>query len=141
VISLRLADELREIVEARLEHTVRGIEETLRVILSRQEISREELVEALDRLQSAFSLLSQRWVLPILLVLLLSGQARFGELRRTLGVGSRVLTDKLKALESAGLVKRKVDPGPPVASWYSLTPRGRELALLSVPLLYRAASD
>jgi len=141
VVSLRLADELRDIVEAKLEHTVRGIEETLRTILSRQEISREELVEALNRLQSGFSLLSQRWVLPILLVLLLSGQSRFGELRRTLGVGSRVLADKLKALESAGLVERRVDTGPPVASWYSLTPRGRELALLSVPLLYRAASD
>ncbi len=138
-LELDLADEIRSLVEERIDHTVRGIEETLRTVLERGSFSEGELVDALGRLQSAFSLLSQKWVLPILLLLLLGGETRFGAIRRTLGIGSRVLTDKLRSLQAAGLVSRRVDPGPPVSAWYRLTGRGRELALLSVPLLYRAA--
>ena len=134
------ADSVMALVEAKIEHTVRGIEETLRQVLERRGMSREELVAALERLQEGFSLLSQRWVLPVMIVLLLGGEQRFSSLKRTLGIGSRVLTDKLRALERAGLVVRRVEPGSPVSTWYSLTPRGREMALLAIPLLYRAAA-
>ena len=52
-------------------------------------------------------------------------------------VGSdRVLTERLRELETEGLVERLVDPGPPVRVSYRLTSRGRALE----PVLAAVAS-
>ncbi len=53
---------------------------------------------------------------------------RFGELKRLVpGVSSRVLTERLRKLEDAGLLHRDYQPSIPPKVSYSLTPRGQEL--------------
>lgn len=51
---------------------------------------------------------------------------RFGELRRQLGtVSSKVLTQRLRNLETLGIVKRQVLESSPPQVEYSLTPLGK----------------
>jgi hypothetical protein len=48
---LTLSDELRKLVEARLEQTLKGINDTLNQILEKQEITPKELKEELKSLE------------------------------------------------------------------------------------------
>ena len=59
----------------------------------------------------------------------LEGAARFNEFRQAVaGVPPRTLTERLRELESAGVLERRlVDASPPYAE-YRLTDRGRALA-------------
>jgi DNA-binding HxlR family transcriptional regulator len=73
------------------------------------------------------SLVGKRWTLPIL-VALLDGPARFSELARTVpGLSERVMSERLQELGEAGLVERRVEPGPPLGTRYRLTPDGERL--------------
>lgn len=68
-----------------------------------------------------------KWSLLIFLTLE-DGALRFGALKRAIGdVTQRVLTENLRTLEREGYVTRTVDPGPPVAVSYDLTPMGRDV--------------
>lgn len=59
---------------------------------------------------------------------LLRGTKRFGELRQSLQtVSPKTLTDRLRFLESRGIVTRKIYPEVPPKVEYALTERGREL--------------
>lgn len=65
----------------------------------------------------------------ILLLLEREGRLRFGELDRTLEAISRqILATRLVELREVGMVNRDVEVGPPLSTWYSLTPAGRHLA-------------
>lgn len=56
---------------------------------------------------------------------------RFGELKRIVpGISSRVLTERLRKLESAGLVDRAYKPTIPPEVSYSLSKRGMELRVI-----------
>jgi DNA-binding HxlR family transcriptional regulator len=58
----------------------------------------------------------------------LEGPARFVELASAVpGLSGRVMTERLKDLQDAGLVQRTVDPGPPITSSYHLTAEGELL--------------
>jgi len=131
-----LSDELRRLVEARLEHTLKGIEETLRRVLENQEMSLTDLKEAIQSLEESFNLLSQKWNLEILYTLFLKSTVGFSGLKKILGVNSRTLSDKLKSLKQHGYIGRAVEQGPPLRVQYSLTTRGRDTVLLALPLLY-----
>ena len=137
---LTLNDELRRLVEARLEHTLKGIEDTLRRILENQEMSATDLKEAIQSLEESFNLLSQKWNLEILYTLFLKSTVGFSELKRILGVNSRTLSDKLKSLKQHGYIGRAVEQGPPLRVQYSLTTRGRDTVLLALPLLYYSSA-
>ena len=68
-----------------------------------------------------------RWKVPILWHLL-QGTLRFSELRRALpGVTQKMLTQQLRELERAGVVRRRVYPEVPPKVEYSLTDRGQTL--------------
>jgi DNA-binding HxlR family transcriptional regulator len=55
-----------------------------------------------------------------------AGPRRFGELGETAeGLGTKVLSARLKELEARGLIQRNVEPGPPVRVSYELTEHGR----------------
>ncbi|UTV82346.1 winged helix-turn-helix transcriptional regulator [Acidithiobacillus sp. YTS05] len=58
---------------------------------------------------------------------------RFGALKKAIpGISSRILTERLRNLESAGVVFRDYRPTIPPEVWYGLTAKGKELgAVLS----------
>lgn len=77
-----------------------------------------------------------KWSLDILVVLMSSREVGFSELRRSLpGVSARVLSNKLKALESGGIVLRTVLATRPPRVAYALTERGRTITALGEPVL------
>jgi DNA-binding HxlR family transcriptional regulator len=79
-------------------------------------------------IKRAFDFLGKRWN-GVILGTLMNGAAGFAELRRAIeGISDSVLSDRLTELAEAGLVRRTVDPGPPVSVTYELTESG--LALL-----------
>jgi DNA-binding HxlR family transcriptional regulator len=119
-----------------MDHTLKGIEETLQCIMKEQEIGLGDLREDVQSLGESFSLLSRKWNLEILYTLFLKNEINFSQLKSTLGVNSRTLSDKMKSLVSCGCVERRVKTGPPLRVGYLLTIRGRKLVLLALPLLY-----
>jgi len=134
-----LSDELRRLVEARMEHTLKAIEDTLQQILAKQEIQLEDMKETLRSLEKSFSLLSQKWSLEILYTLFLRNSVGFSGLKKILGVNSRTLSDKLKVLNQHGYIERTIESGPPLRVTYFLTTKGRNTVLLALPLLYYSA--
>jgi len=137
---LTLSTELRKLVEARLEQTLKGIEDTLNQILKKQKITPEGLKEELKSLEESFNILFQKWSLEILYTLFLKSPIGFAELKKTLSVNSRTLSDKLKLLKKHGYIKRTVDNGPPLRVEYALTAKGKNTVLLALPLLYYSGS-
>lgn len=78
------------------------------------------------RFEKAMSILSQRWT-GLVIYQLLSGPKRFCNLEESMGISGRVLSERLKELESQGIVKREVYPETPVRIEYSLTDKGHAL--------------
>ena len=133
---VKLGDEMKLIVESKISNTLKGIEETLNVVLEKESITFEDLKNILEELESSFKILSQKWVLKILYSLLLKDSMSFNQIKKLLDVNSRTLALKLKELVKQGYVKRLVKQGPPLRTYYTLTVKGRNTALLSIPLLY-----
>jgi DNA-binding HxlR family transcriptional regulator len=131
-----LGEELRRLVEARIDHTLKAIEETLQCIMKEQETGLEDLRRDIQSLEESFSLLSQKWNLEILYTLFLKNAINFSQLKKTLGVNSRTLSDKMKSLAKCGYVERRVKTEPPLRVEYVLTTRGKNVVLLALPLLY-----
>jgi DNA-binding HxlR family transcriptional regulator len=75
--------------------------------------------------QKAIEILGRPWN-GLILGLLQDGPLRFGELEDAArGLGPKTLSARLRALESNGILDRRVDAGPPVRVKYSLTAKGR----------------
>jgi DNA-binding HxlR family transcriptional regulator len=75
-------------------------------------------------------LLERRWQLSIIYAAL-AGAMRFNEFAGAVsGISPRMLSERLRDLEAAGLVERTVIPSSPPTVEYRLTPRGRRLAPL-----------
>jgi DNA-binding HxlR family transcriptional regulator len=65
-----------------------------------------------------------------------SGAVRFNEFRQSLpGVSPTTLSDRLEQLETAGIVERRLVPGRPPHTEYTLTPRGERVAQAVAGLL------
>lgn len=78
--------------------------------------------------ESLLTLLSGTWTLQILWVLRSCESIRFGELKREIsGISAKVLTDRLRMLEEAGLVNREYKPTIPPQVSYRITARAMEL--------------
>jgi len=135
-----LSRELRRLVEARMEQTLKGVEDTLQRILENHEMRFEDLREAIQSLEESFSLLSQKWNLEILYALFLKTTVGFSGLKKILRINSRTLSDKLKSLKRYGFIERRVETGPPLRVEYSLTTKGKNTVLLALPLLYYSSS-
>src|ERR1700741_3633604 len=68
------------------------------------------------------------WTTYILYNLKTHGPQRFGELkRRVAGISAKMLTERLRTLEGAGLVSRDYEATIPPKGTYALTSRGHEL--------------
>lgn len=82
------------------------------------------------KLDWAFDVIRGKWK-AVILCHLLEGTKRFLELQRiTPGVSHKVLNEKLKQLEDAGLIHKKVYDELPPRVEYSLTEKGREYAIV-----------
>jgi DNA-binding HxlR family transcriptional regulator len=76
---------------------------------------------------TALDVIGDRWA-PLIVRDLLLGPLRFGDLAEGLpGIGTNTLTARLKHLESAGVVERRLLPLPDRGTVYELTGYGREL--------------
>jgi len=137
---IRLNNELRKLIEARLEQTLNGIEDTLSRIIENQELNPQALQDELKSLEETFNILFQKWNLEILYSIFLKNTLGFADLKKAIGVNSRTLSDKLKLLTKNGYLKRNVAPGPPLRVEYTLTQKGKNTILLALPLLYYSAT-
>jgi DNA-binding HxlR family transcriptional regulator len=80
-----------------------------------------------EHLFDVFAVLGKRWN-GLIIGVLLNGPARFGELERAIpGIRGPILSQRLSELGAAGLVRRHVYEGPPVAVQYELTDAGNGL--------------
>ena len=127
----RLEKEIGDLVEGFLADLARVLPKT-----EEPEYSVKEMERRMEGVVSVLSVLSQRWSLGIIFLLYMKG-LKFNELRDLLpGISSRTLTDKLRMLEGRGILTRNVTSSSPVRVGYSLTTRGREIALSCLPLIY-----
>ncbi len=77
--------------------------------------------------QWTVELIGRRWTGAILRALM-SGVSRFSDICGTVpGLSDRMLAERLKELESEGIVLRTVWPETPVRVEYSLTAKGQDL--------------
>src|SRR4051812_23160107 len=81
-----------------------------------------------EEVRRAAGLLERRHAITILWASS-SGAVRFNEFRQAVsGVAPKTLSERLRELEQAGVLERRVvDASPPYAE-YRLTPRGKRLA-------------
>ena len=87
-------------------------------------------------IRSVLSNVTGKWRMIIILALE-DEPKRFGDLKRCIGdVTQSVLTENLRGLQRDGYLTRTVDPGPPVAVSYALTPLGRSLLEMLKPLVF-----
>ena len=87
----------------------------------------EEPEQVCPRFHRAVELVGKRWTGAIVRTLM-DGPRRFSELLDAVpGLHDRLLSERLKELESEGLVARRVYPETPVRIEYELTEKGRDL--------------
>jgi DNA-binding HxlR family transcriptional regulator len=78
----------------------------------------------------ALDLIGDRWSLLIVRELML-GHRRYTDLADALpGIGSNILTSRLRGLETAGIVAKKKLPPPWAVTVYELTEHGRQLHIV-----------
>jgi DNA-binding HxlR family transcriptional regulator len=77
--------------------------------------------------QASLELVGKRWSSGILMAVSL-GAERFSEITASVdGLSDRMLAQRVKELEAAGLLERNVIATTPVQVRYRLTPRGADL--------------
>ncbi|MCO6389113.1 transcriptional regulator [Aliihoeflea sp. 40Bstr573] len=79
-------------------------------------------------MEGLLRLITGQWTIYILWVLAEHGDRRFGAIKRLVpGISTRMLTERLRMLEHAGVVWREQAMTIPPAVTYGLTDRGLEL--------------
>lgn len=79
------------------------------------------------RFHQAVELIGRRWSGAVI-QLLMQRRLRYAELRAAIpDISDRMLSERLRELEAAGIVVRTVLPDPPVRVEYDLTEKGRAL--------------
>ena len=90
--------------------------------------------EVCRRFQAPLELIGKRWNSAILLALSF-GATRFSEIISSVdGLSDRMLAQRLRELETAGLVTREVVATTPVQIRYGLTPSGADLMAALQPI-------
>lgn len=109
----------------------RDTAETATARLERQQEQDEEEPARLPELcpiANTLHLMHEKWTLHIVYVLL-SGKKRFNEIGHAMGgVNARTLRERLRGLESAGIVERQVISAMPPWVEYELTEKGQALS-------------
>ena len=86
-----------------------------------------DVSEVCPRFHAAIELIGKRWTGAIVWSLS-RGPLRFAELKRAVpGLSDRLLSQRLRELEAAGVVIRRVEEGYPARVSYALTQKGEAL--------------
>jgi DNA-binding HxlR family transcriptional regulator len=86
-------------------------------------------------IEQTFKIVGKKWTVLVLRELFF-GANRFGRIKTGVGsINPKVLSNRLKDLEDAEMIKRTVISGRPVQIEYSLTEKGQNI----LPLLFSAA--
>ena len=81
-----------------------------------------------EEVRRAADLLERRWTISVVYASF-EGAARFNEFKQACGtIPPRTLADRLRELESAGVLEKRVVQASPPYYEYRLTERGRRLA-------------
>ena len=92
-------------------------------------------------LEGIIAVVSKKWALQIIAEIGNHEKLRFNEIMESLNkISPKSLTDRLKEMETAGLVKREAFAEIPPRVEYSLTHDGVELRRLIMPIMKWAAS-
>ncbi|WP_257350849.1 winged helix-turn-helix transcriptional regulator [Pseudalkalibacillus decolorationis] len=77
--------------------------------------------------EAAIEIIGKKWT-GLIIRVLLSGPKRFKDIKKQIpDMSDRMLTERMKELESLGIVKRDVYPETPVRIEYELTDKGSSL--------------
>jgi DNA-binding HxlR family transcriptional regulator len=88
----------------------------------------EDLTPYCHHFHRAAEMLTRRWT-PEIVRAMLAGSVRFSEFTAAIpGLSDRLLSERLKALESEAILTRSVIPETPVRIEYRLTEKGESLA-------------
>ena len=80
------------------------------------------------KFEAAFALLGKRWT-GLIIRAVQSGRRRFSDIAQMIPhLSDRMLVERLKELESVGIIERRVYPDIPVRIEYVLTEKGHDLA-------------
>ncbi|MEW9700085.1 winged helix-turn-helix transcriptional regulator [Paenibacillus sp. SI8] len=79
------------------------------------------------KFENAFELLGKRWT-GLIITVLLTGPKRFKDISELIpSMSDRMLSERFKELEAAGIIIRHVYPETPVRIEYELTVKGKGL--------------
>ncbi len=85
-----------------------------------------ELIDSPCPVVESMEQIGSKWRLLVLHDLQ-DGEKRFNELKRSTDANSRTLSRVLDDLQETGFVERRLEEDAPVATYYSLTEKGRSL--------------
>jgi len=135
-------NDLDQRFDALVEHLEKWSEETMKMMGSDTRQSHPTAGHLDLKTIRWFRTVFGKWSLEIVGMLVATGRVRFEELRRTLaGISSHVLSQKLKALEEAGFVKRTILESRPPRALYELSERGAALVVLGRPAVLFLIAD
>ncbi len=106
------------------------------------EIEITKYIHNSSRLESERCLIKQivklmqgKWSIDILHCIKVLGESHYNEIKKELtGIGSRILTNRLRFFEQEGIIKRTIYVKSPIRVSYKLTEYGDTLFLLLVPV-------
>lgn len=79
-------------------------------------------------INNTFQIIGKKFAILILRNMILYNQTRFNQFLESVeGINSRTLSQRLRQLESTGIIKRKVIPETPIRIEYSLTEKGKHV--------------
>ena len=139
ILPARNAGDLDDVPETVREvmrfHPVHTVEEALAVALEAAPSRRCELRSGhcgigpvCGRYHAAADLICKRWSVSVVAVLVEHEPVRFNQLREAVpGITPKLLSERLRELEAAGVVERRVTASVPVLVEYRMTPKGLAL--------------
>jgi DNA-binding HxlR family transcriptional regulator len=97
---------------------------------------KKETMMCICPLGDLMDLISKKWALLVINTIGNHEILRYNEIMKNLnGINPKSLSDRLKELESAGLIKKEVFAEVPPRSEYSLTKDGKDLRKAIIPLM------
>ncbi len=111
------------------------LEELEKKAPKKEEVDLSEVKKRIEEVRPYVSLLTSKWVPEILYALALKGEMSFNELKQTLGISSRVLSDKLQELQRLELIVKEESAQKPKRVKYKLTDKGKKVVYALTPFL------